>query len=85
MRYLRRTLNYLEIITIFDLTHMINMIDLVDTSLETIMIDICIIQGICIAESVEGHRSKKTDIVMISHSSLRQPTRPWNHAPPFEI
>ena len=57
MGYQIKTLNYLEIIIIFDLTHMINMIDLVDTSLETLMIDICIIQGICIAESAEGHRS----------------------------
>ena len=40
MRYLRRTENYLERITKFDLTHMMSMSDLVAISVETLRIDI---------------------------------------------
>ena len=39
MRYLRRTLNYLENITLFDLTHMMSTSDPVAISVETLRVD----------------------------------------------
>ena len=39
MRYLRRTSNYLERITLSDLTHMMSMADLVAIGVETPRID----------------------------------------------
>ena len=39
MRYLRRTSNYLERISLFDLTHIISMTDLVAIGVETLRID----------------------------------------------
>ena len=39
MRYLRRTSNYLERITLYDLTHMMSMADLVAIGVETPSLD----------------------------------------------
>ena len=39
MRCFKRTSNYIEIITLFDLTHMMSMVDLVGIGGETSMID----------------------------------------------
>ena len=39
MRYLRGTLNYLEIISLSNLTHMMSMVDLVAIGVETLRID----------------------------------------------
>ena len=39
MGYSRETSNYLEIIVLFDLTHMMSMVDLVVISVETLKID----------------------------------------------
>ena len=39
MGYLRRTSNYLERITLFDPTHMMNMADLMTICVETLIID----------------------------------------------
>ena len=39
MGYSRRILNYIKIITLFDPTHMINMVDHVAISVETLRID----------------------------------------------
>ena len=39
MGYLRKTLNYLEIIALFDLTHMMSMVDPIAIREETLKID----------------------------------------------
>ena len=39
MRYLRKTLNYLERITLFNLTHMMSIVDLIVISVETLRIN----------------------------------------------
>ena len=39
MGYLIRTSNYLERITLFDLTHMMSMVDLIAIGVKTLMID----------------------------------------------
>ena len=39
MRYLRRTLNYLESVALSDLTHMMSIVDPIAISVETLRID----------------------------------------------
>ena len=62
MRYSRRTSNYLERITLFDLTHMLSMPDLFDINVETPRIDIgCSLEKESLAtRSLKYHRLDAT-------------------------